>query len=284
MSCRLYLLASLALFGGCERETRGDRIDALIDRLAADDRVDRLNAASALGLIRGGERLWPWEGYGLGPLPLEPDVERAVRALTRVVRNDEDGTVRDDAASALAQLRPPGPHPALVECAAFDEDATSNCEWALMVIADPVDLTAMADLVGVDRRGATRLPETKERMVMFHFSVLGERALPYLERMVRADREYWSVVTALIDLGEIRTVAAEDIVALALEDPHPMHRVHAIGQLCQKKVYTSPRCAPVAMRLLGDADEEVRRTAADRLGIPLPPKDVPFLPLRAGGL
>ena len=278
----LLFLVGFAVFAACA--SRGDRIDDHIRRLTqGESRSDRADAAKALGRIRGGTPLSyvDDEGYGIGPLPLEADVERAVRALSRVLREETDGYVRAEAAWALAQLRPPGPNRALVECAAFDPYADSMCEWALLVVADPTNLEGIASLIGEHRNGATidygDSGEEVGRYVYFSFQELGERGISYLEQILREDRDRLSVRIALHQLGEIGTASAHEVIARALDDPHAAHRFSALVVLYPKdgQRWADRKYLPMVMRLLLDPSKQNRDKAASVLGIPepLPPSE-----------
>jgi HEAT repeat protein len=275
------LWIALAL-GACSRESR---VDALVHQLEeARSSTDRSEAARALGRLPGRipvdfhERIW----IGIGPLPPDPDIERASRALRRAVREDEDPRVRGDAARSLAHLRAPGPHPELVECALYDEKVDSECARAILVIADPEDLNAMAAAVGTYPRGApedfgwdgsqAHLEALRDLHPFFRFPFheLREAGIPYLERVVREDRSDNATTFALFELRRVATPEAYDVVAIAFDDVHADHRAAAV-MMFEAAGSKATKHLPTIYRRLADPDEDVRSGAARVLGIPTPP-------------
>jgi HEAT repeat protein len=78
---------------------------------------------------------------------------------------------------------------------------------------------------------------------------------------------------AISTLGDMGTPRAHESIALALDDPHPHHRMAAIMALWARGA-PATRYFPMVFRHLLDPDPSVRREAAKVFGLSEPPEPV----------
>ncbi|MGQ0714425.1 MAG: HEAT repeat domain-containing protein [Gemmatimonadaceae bacterium] len=240
-----------------------------IEHVADGDDRAVIGLSSALGDRDPHVRLAAAEGLGILEDP------RAVEALSRALRSDENVEVRRMAAWALGEIEDARAVPALAEAlrSDADEEVRRMSAWALGEIESPNGVQYL-------------IPFLKDENIEIRSQAawaLGEIESPRaVEALTEAldDSDVKMREMAVWALGEIEDARAIEGLSKALSDGNVGVRRKAAWAIGEIDVSDAPRALIDATR---DSDREVRKAAAHALGEIGDPASVPALLALARG-